>query len=288
MGAARTGVALCTRGQQFPPPTRPAGVPAVPSLTLMPRREAARPSLAFTRFAPAADARAVAAEAPPLAFPGLDAWTARVDWVRLLNLAASALLLVPALPLMFVIALLVKLTSRGPVLFRQTRVGVDRRGPASAPAHWRRTFDYGGRLFTMYKFRTMSAADPDNPLQVWAQPDDPRVTPLGRVLRRLRLDELPQLLNVLKGDMNLVGPRPEQPRIFAELREQVQRYSERQRVLPGITGWAQVKLPYDTTVDDVRNKVTLDLEYIATRSVRRDLQILLMTVPVILLRRGGW
>ena len=260
----------------------------MPTLTLMPRREAARHTPAFTRLVPIGDERAVAAEAPRLAFPGLDEWTARVDWVRLLNVAASTLLLVLALPVMLVIAVLVKLTSPGPVLFKQTRVGVDRRGPASAPAHWRRTFDYGGRLFTMYKFRTMAAADPDNPLQVWAQPDDPRVTPLGRVLRRFRLDELPQLFNVLKGDMNLVGPRPEQPRIFAELRDQVQRYPERQRVLPGITGWAQVKLPYDTTVDDVRNKVTLDLEYIATRSVRRDLQILLLTVPVMLLRRGGW
>jgi lipopolysaccharide/colanic/teichoic acid biosynthesis glycosyltransferase len=260
----------------------------VPTLTWMPRGGPTRTTLAFTRLAPAGDEHAVAAEAPPLALPGLGAWTARVDWVRLLNVAASLLLLLLTAPVMLVVAVLVKLTSRGPVLFRQTRVGVDRRGPASAPVHWRRTYDYGGRLFTMYKFRTMAAADPDNVLQVWAQPDDPRVTPLGRVLRRFRLDELPQLFNVLKGDMNLVGPRPEQPRIFAELRDQVQRYSERQRVLPGITGWAQVKLPYDSCVDDVRNKVSLDLEYIATRSVRRDLKILAMTVPVMLLRRGGW
>ncbi|HEX8904195.1 MAG TPA: sugar transferase [Longimicrobiaceae bacterium] len=260
----------------------------MPTLTLMPRQQAARPTLPFTRLAPVADELAVAAEAPPIAIPGLLDWTARVDWVRLLNVIASALLLVLALPLMLAIAVLVKLTSRGPVLFRQTRVGVDRRSPASAPVRWRRTYDYGGRLFTMYKFRTMVSGDPDSALQVWAQPDDPRVTPLGRVLRRFRLDELPQLFNVLKGDMNLVGPRPEQPRIFAELRDQVQRYSERQRVLPGITGWAQVKQPYDSCVDDVRSKVQLDLEYIQNRSVRRDLHILMLTVPVMLLRRGGW
>jgi lipopolysaccharide/colanic/teichoic acid biosynthesis glycosyltransferase len=260
----------------------------VPTLTLMPRNEAARTTLAFTRLTPAAEEMALAAEAPPLALPELGEWTVRIDWVRLLNVSASAVLLLLAAPLMLLIAALVKLTSRGPAFFRQTRVGVDRRSPASAPVRWRRTYDYGGRLFTMYKFRTMVAADPDNPLQVWAQPDDPRVTPVGRVLRRFRLDELPQLLNVLKGDMNLVGPRPEQPRIFAELRDQVQRYSERQRVLPGITGLAQVKLPYDSCVDDVRNKVELDLEYIASRSVRRDLHILLRTVPVMLLRRGGW
>ena len=210
-----------------------------------------------------------------------------IDPVRALNVAAALLLLVVAAPVMLVVALLVKLTSPGPVIFRQTRVGVDRRAPGSVDAHWRRTFDYGGRLFTMYKFRTMTAAS-DSRVQVWAQPDDPRVTPLGRVLRKYRLDELPQLFNVLRGDMNLVGPRPEQPRIFAELREQVEEYAERQRVLPGITGWAQVRQPYDTCVDDVRGKVRLDLEYIASRSVKRDLAILLRTVPVVVLRRGGW
>jgi lipopolysaccharide/colanic/teichoic acid biosynthesis glycosyltransferase len=259
----------------------------VASLTFMPRSEVARSTLPLTRLTPDRDELVLAAEAPSLVLPRFGEWTSRIDWVRLLNVAASAVLLVLALPLMAVIALLVKLTSRGPVLFRQTRVGVDRRAPASS-GHWRRTYDYGGRLFTMYKFRTMVSGDPESALQVWAQPRDPRVTPVGRVLRRFRLDELPQLFNVLKGDMNLVGPRPEQPRIFAELRDQVQRYSERQRVLPGITGWAQVKLPYDSCVDDVRSKVQLDLEYIAGRSVRRDLHILLLTVPVMLLRRGGW
>jgi lipopolysaccharide/colanic/teichoic acid biosynthesis glycosyltransferase len=205
---------------------------------------------------------------------------------RALNVAAALLVLVLALPLMVVIAVLVKLTSPGPVLYRQTRVGLDRRAPGSG-GHWRREVDYGGRLFTIYKFRTMTAPPGASRLQVWAQPDDPRVTPLGRVLRRYRLDELPQMWNVLRGDMNVVGPRPEQPRIFDDLRGQVDRYAERQRVLPGITGWAQVNQAYDRCVDDVRRKVQMDLEYIERQGVLTDLRIMLLTAPSVL-RRGGW
>ncbi len=111
---------------------------------------------------------------------------------------------------------------------------------------------------------------------------------MGRVLRKYRLDELPQLINVLRGDMNLVGPRPEQPKIFAQLRSYVDRYTERQQVLPGITGWAQVRLQYDRSLDDVRRKLELDLEYIERRSVAEDLKIMLKTVPVVIFRRGAW
>lgn len=258
----------------------------MPPQTAARRRPPGRTPFSFPRLA-AADELEIALPSPGWPIPRpLEGLRLDVDPVRMLNVAAALLLLALAAPVMAIVALLVKLTSRGPVIFRQTRVGVDRRSPGNA-GRWRRTFDYGGRLFTMYKFRTMRAAGDDR-LQVWAQPDDPRVTPLGRVLRKYRLDELPQLVNVLRGDMNLVGPRPEQPRIFAELRDQVDRYAERQRVLPGITGWAQVRQPYDRSVDDVRGKVRLDLEYIATRSVRRDMEILLRTVPAVLLRRGGW
>ncbi|MBE0591910.1 MAG: sugar transferase, partial [Gemmatimonadales bacterium] len=136
------------------------------------------------------------------------------------------------------------------------------------------------------KFRTMYVDDEDAP-QRWATADDPRVTPLGRILRLYRLDELPQLLNVLFGDMNLVGPRPEQPEIFAELRNHVDRYPERQRVLPGITGWAQVCHRYDTSIGDVQRKIEFDLEYIQRRSPAEDLKIMLMTVPVMVLKRGA-
>ncbi len=206
---------------------------------------------------------------------------------RVLNIAVAAVGLVVAAPLMLVIAALIKLTSRGPVLFAHTRVGLDRRALSNAGGNTRRHTDVGGRPFTMYKFRTMRPADTNGP-QVWAQPDDARVTPIGRVLRKFRLDELPQLFNVLGGDMNIVGPRPEQPTIFVSLREQIQGYQRRQRVRPGITGWAQVNQGYDTSLEDVRHKVRYDLEYIRRQSALEDLRIMLRTVPVIVMRRGGW
>src|SRR6266566_2180183 len=132
---------------------------------------------------------------------------------RLLNVVVASLGLVLALPLGLLIAALIKLTSRGPVLFAQTRIGLDRRALSRAGGNTRRELDLGGRPFTMYKFRTMQVASAQRDPQVWAQPDDARVTPIGRVLRKLRLDELPQLFNVLRGNMNIVGPRPEQPAI---------------------------------------------------------------------------
>jgi lipopolysaccharide/colanic/teichoic acid biosynthesis glycosyltransferase len=206
---------------------------------------------------------------------------------RLLNFVVAAVGLVLTFPLMLLIAALIKLTSRGPVLFAQTRVGLDRRALSNAGGNTRRHTDQGGQPFTMYKFRTMRPAG-GNGKQVWAQADDARVTPIGRVLRKLRLDELPQLYNVLTGDMNVVGPRPEQPTIFVYLREQIEGYQRRQRVRPGITGWAQINQGYDTSVDDVRHKVRYDLEYIRRQSTLEDLRIMLRTVPVMFLRRGGW
>ncbi len=205
---------------------------------------------------------------------------------RLLNVVVAALLLVLTLPLMVGIAALIKLTSPGPVLFTQTRIGLDRRGLTRDGSQRRRRVDLGGAPFRMFKFRTMTVAPASR--QVWAQPDDARITPIGRVLRRLRLDELPQLINVLTGDMNVVGPRPEQAVIFTELRETVQGYRWRQQVRPGITGWAQVSLPYDRSIDDVRRKVTYDLQYIARQSILEDVKIMFRTAPVMLLRRGGW
>jgi len=206
---------------------------------------------------------------------------------RILNVVIATLALVLALPLMAAIAVLIKLTSPGPVLFTQRRIGVDRRAIGNAGGNFRRHADSGGRTFTMYKFRTMrvngAAAH-----EVWAQREDPRVTAVGRVLRKLRLDELPQFWNVLVGDMNVVGPRPEQPGIFASLREQIEEYPRRQRVLPGITGWAQINRAYDSSVDDVREKLNYDLEYIRRRSALEDLKIMLLTPAVMLGRRGGW
>ncbi len=205
---------------------------------------------------------------------------------RVLNFIVAVLGLVLAFPVMLLIAALIKLTSRGPVLFTQTRVGLDRRALSNAGGNTRRHTDQGGHPFTMYKFRTMRPADGKGK-PVWAQADDARITPIGRVLRKLRLDELPQLFNVLRGDMNIVGPRPEQPTIFVYLREQIEGYQRRQRVRPGITGWAQINQGYDRSVDDVRRKVRYDLEYIRRQSALEDLKIMFRTVPVMVLRRGA-
>ena len=207
---------------------------------------------------------------------------------RWLNVLVAAVGLIVTMPLMLVIAALIKLTSRGPVLFTQQRIGVDRRNLSRAGGNTRRHLDRGGQTFVMYKFRTMRMEPRRTARQVWARPDDPRVTAVGRLLRRCRLDELPQLFNVLKGDMNVVGPRPEQPEIFVQLREEIEGYQRRQRVRPGITGWAQINQNYDQTIDDVRSKVAYDLAYIRGQTARQDLKIMLRTLPVMLFRRGGW
>jgi lipopolysaccharide/colanic/teichoic acid biosynthesis glycosyltransferase len=216
--------------------------------------------------------------------------------VRRLNVVVAAVGIVVLLPLMVLIALAVWLTSSGPILYSQKRVGHDRRrgrrrenpNGQGDPELSRREQNAGGQIFTMYKFRTMNArVGGDASREVWASPADGRITPLGSVLRAYRLDELPQLFNVLRGEMNVVGPRPEQPAIFQELRGQVERYPERQVVLPGITGWAQVNHSYDQSIDDVRRKVDFDLEYIRRRSPAEDLRIMVRTLPVMVGRKGA-
>ncbi|MBC7788379.1 MAG: sugar transferase [Anaerolineae bacterium] len=207
---------------------------------------------------------------------------------RALNIIVGVVGLLLTTPLFLLIAIAIKLTSRGPVFYKQTRIGLDRRWNRAPTHEDSRIRDLGGHPFTMYKFRTMVVAAESDSKEVWARPDDERVTTIGRRLRVTRLDELPQLLNVLTGDMNIVGPRPERPTIFAELREAIPDYHMRQRVMPGITGWAQVNQAYDTSVDDVRRKVQFDLEYLSTRSVTRDLRIMARTVPIMLFSRLGW
>jgi len=207
---------------------------------------------------------------------------------RAVNCVLAFVSLLAVFPILLVIAAAIKLTSRGPVLYVQERVGLDRRGAGRAAQNHRRQSDLGGRPFTIYKFRTMWVDAERESGAVWAQQHDPRVTPVGRILRQYRLDELPQLLNVLRGEMNIVGPRPERPTIFAELRAHITDYPLRQRAKPGITGLAQISHHYDRSLDDVRKKVSYDLEYISRQSVREDLRIMLKTIPVILLRRGGW
>jgi len=180
-------------------------------------------------------------------------------WKRGVDCLLAALVLIPALPLMGLRVLLVRLTSRGPGIYCQRRVG--RRG----------------RIFTMYKIRSMVCDAEAGTGAVWARDVDPRVTRLGRLLRRLHLDELPQLFNVLAGQMSLVGPRPERPEFVQMLVRRIPGYADRLAVAPGITGLAQVNLPPDTDLDSVRRKLYLDLEYIRHGSLLFDLRLIVGT-----------
>jgi lipopolysaccharide/colanic/teichoic acid biosynthesis glycosyltransferase len=224
---------------------------------------------------------------PPLALVrGMGTAEPRTEGTRrTLNVLVALVGIVIAAPVMALVAVLIKLTSPGPVFFAQTRVGLDRRDPGDR-GNGRRLLDLGGKPFRIYKFRTMYVQKKAE--QVWASQHDPRVTSVGRVLRKYRLDELPQLFNVLLGDMNIVGPRPEQPGIAADLQKQITVYNLRHKVRPGITGWAQINHHYDQSIEDVRRKVSLDLEYIKRQSLTEDLKIMLRTVPVVVLRKGGW
>ncbi|MEN6606385.1 MAG: sugar transferase, partial [Bryobacteraceae bacterium] len=172
-------------------------------------------------------------------------------------------------PLMIVVAAAIRLTSPGPILFRQTRVGTH------------------GRAFVLYKFRSMREDAEAKTGAVWATKDDPRVTPIGRWLRKIRLDELPQFLNVLKGQMSIVGPRPERPEFVETLAAVIPFYRQRHWVKPGITGWAQVNHKYGDTVEDAATKLEYDLYYIKNLSFSMDVFIILRTIKTLLLGRGA-
>jgi exopolysaccharide biosynthesis polyprenyl glycosylphosphotransferase len=187
---------------------------------------------------------------------------------RLLDLLISLLVLLLGLPLWLTLAALVRLTSSGPAIYRQTRVGQH------------------GKPFTMYKFRTMHQHAEARTGPVFAQENDPRYTPLGRWLRRTRLDEIPQFWNVLVGQMSLVGPRPERPFFVEQLARDIPLYNRRHRIKPGITGWAQVKWKYTASLEEVRQKVKYDLFYIENMSLLMDLKILFRTLRTALLARG--
>lgn len=207
---------------------------------------------------------------------------------RVLNVSLATIGILVLSPICLVIAIAIRLSSRGPIIYAQTRVGLDRRWRETLALRERRNEDLGGQVFTIFKFRTMRTDAERFSGAVWAQENDPRVTPLGKFLRKFRLDELPQLWNIVRGDMNIVGPRPERPSIVARLREDIPGYRFRHRVKPGLTGLAQINQHYDSCLEDVRAKVTWDLAYIKTQSLWLDLQIILRTVPAVLLKFHGW
>jgi lipopolysaccharide/colanic/teichoic acid biosynthesis glycosyltransferase len=206
-----------------------------------------------------------------------------------LNVAVASVGLIVTSPVIIVFAGIVKLTSSGPVFYSQARVGIDRRRRRDETRMYdRRRRDLGGRAFNIFKFRSMYTNAERPTGAVWATKGDPRVTAVGRIMRKFRIDELPQLVNVLRGDMNIVGPRPERPSIFSKLSQDIDGYPDRQRAKPGITGWAQINQAYDTNLEDVRSKVRYDLEYLQRQGVAEDLKIMARTLPVMIFRKGGW
>lgn len=208
------------------------------------------------------------ARRPPTARPGA-ATARRVPRMKaVLDRVLAAALLVLALPVLLGAMAAVRLTSRGPVIYTQTRLG------------------RLGRPFTIFKLRTMCQDAESLTGPRWSLPGDPRVTPVGQVLRTLHLDELPQLWNVLKGEMSLVGPRPERPEIARELRKDVPGYDRRLAVKPGLTGFAQIHLPADETIESVRRKLVFDVFYVRRLGVAFDLYILVCTGLKVLGLRG--
>ena len=196
--------------------------------------------------------------------------SAYLRWKSVLDRAVALVLLIPGLPMIGLLVILIRLTSRGPGVYSQERVGKN------------------GRPFTMYKLRSMRTDAEAKTGPVWsAAGSDARVTRLGYWLRRLHLDELPQLFNVVMGEMSLVGPRPERPEFVKVLAVQVDGYLDRLKVLPGVTGLAQVNLPADTDLDSVRRKIVLDCQYIQTAGLLLDLRLILCTILRCFGLRGG-
>lgn len=217
---------------------------------------------------------------------------------RSLDIVGASFGLALMSPVFLLTAIAIKLDSPGPVFFKQLRVGMDRRrnGRRSAGnrtlvdrrARERRRENTYGRPFMVYKFRSMVDNAEKKSGPIWASENDPRITRVGMFLRKTRLDEFPQLINVLKGEMSLVGPRPERPVFVAKLSNDVTDYTKRLTVKPGITGLAQVRNGYDTSVSSVRRKVMYDLHYIKKRSIWQDIKILLQTVVVVITGKGAF
>ena len=196
----------------------------------------------------------------------MPAWERRVK--RFIDILVSLVILLLFSPIWILAAIAIKIDSRGPVLYTQDRVGRN------------------DSIFKIRKFRSMRLDAESMTGPVWADKDDPRITRIGRILRAPRIDEVPQLINVLKGEMSLIGPRPERPYFVEKLKKEIPYYSRRLRVRPGITGWAQIKHVYDQSLDDVRKKLQYDLYYLENMSLKMDLKIILSTIYTVLSRRG--
>jgi sugar transferase (PEP-CTERM system associated) len=188
---------------------------------------------------------------------------------RLFDIVCAMVLLVAAAPIMLATMVLIRLESRGPALYRQERVGLN------------------GRTFRVVKFRSMVTDAEKDGKPRWATDDDDRITRVGRLIRRVRIDELPQLFNVLKGEMSIVGPRPERPFFVEQLTSEMPYYAVRHSVKPGITGWAQVRYHYGSTVEDSQQKLQYDLYYVKNHTLFLDLLILFETVAVVLTGKGA-
>jgi sugar transferase (PEP-CTERM system associated) len=188
---------------------------------------------------------------------------------RIFDVIVAAILLIMSLPVLAFTAVFIALETRGSIIYRQTRVG------------------YGGKNFTVLKFRSMTPDAEKGGNPAWATINDARVTRVGRFMRRTRIDELPQLINVLKGEMSFVGPRPERPEFVELLTQQIPFYAVRHSVKPGITGWAQVRYSYGATVEQAVRKLEYDLYYVKNHTLVLDLLILLETVRVVLLGEGA-
>jgi sugar transferase (PEP-CTERM system associated) len=185
-----------------------------------------------------------------------------------IDFVVALTLLIATFPLMLATAMLIKITSRGPIFYSQVRVGL------------------GGKTFTIYKFRSMRT-DAEKDGARWASTNDDRITPIGRFIRKTRIDELPQLINVLKGEMSMVGPRPERPQFVNKLKEEIPFYELRHIMRPGLSGWAQVRYQYGSSVEDAHEKLRYDLYYIKNYSLFIDLTILLETTKVVLFGSGA-
>ncbi|HEY7752019.1 MAG TPA: sugar transferase, partial [Ignavibacteriaceae bacterium] len=189
---------------------------------------------------------------------------------RIMDIVISFLILILSVPITILAATAIKIDSSGPIFFRQERIGMT------------------GKKFKIIKFRSMFKDAEKYTGPVWSQKGDPRVTRIGRFLRRFRIDEIPQMINVLKGEMSLVGPRPERPVFVEKLSQEIPYYPRRLKVRPGITGWAQVKHKYDENIEDVKIKLRYDLFYIENMSLRMDFKILTRTIFVVLFGKGHY